>query len=433
VTGRAHSDETDAGGPGAGRSPSQWHRRVLLVSNGHGEAAIAGYVAQALTAGGADFAVEHMALVGGSGEAAGLVLVGPSREMPSGGLVANWNLRALTRDLRAGLGSLTFQQRRFLREWRQRCRGTVVAIGDIFCLWMALCAAPRPVFVATAKSDAVARHSSLECMLARRAAVVFARDPVTARSLAAAGVNARYEGNAMMDGTQPQGYDLGVNADAVRFGVLPGSRRPAIPAALAALERLKAIEELFRSRGRPVQAFVSVAPGVDVFEMVRAMREAAVDLAFPQPRAGEGAVARGRCGGLEIVVVRGAFGDLLAAAQVVLGQAGTANEQAAGAGRPVVAALEPNESPTKMSWYRMRQKRLLGEALLVLPGEPRAFAQGVVALVDDPARCARMAEEGRARMGGPGASVVIAKAIAAQALATGGPAAGTLRAGSDLP
>jgi uncharacterized protein (TIGR03492 family) len=132
----------------------------------------------------------------------------------------------------------------------------------------------------------------------------------------------------------------------------------------------------------------------------------------------DGVIASGRRENLELALVRDAFGDMLQAADIVLGQAGTANEQAAGYGKPVVAAAAPNEAPNKMQWYRMRQKRLLGDALLVLPSQPQSFAAEVVRLFDDPQRMRHMTEIGRQRMGRPGG----AQAVAAMALSIAGSA-----------
>lgn len=379
---------------------------ILLVSNGYGEAAIAGYIAHAIAGLAPGARLEHFPLVGHTGADAWPPGVGPQQDMPSGGLVANWNVRNLKADVRGGLVRLIVRQWRFLRA--QRRHDVTIAVGDVFCLAMALLARRPTIFVATAKSDDVSPHSWIERRIAHKAALAFARDERTARSLGASGVRVSYAGNAMMDGIQPGRFDLAPDSGAVRFAVLPGSRADAPHVAAAMLGRLRAIASLLEPQGRRVQAFVSVAPSVDAAALVSAL--ASEGWQMPDPPAGEGLIARVAQGSLEVALVRGAFGDVLAVSQVVLGQAGTANEQAAGAGRPVIAALEPGENPEKMLWYRMRQKRLLGDALLVLPSDKDEFARAVVALLADPTRLALMADVGHARMGGPGAAQTIAGA-----------------------
>lgn len=378
---------------------------ILLVSNGYGEMAIVGYIARAICAQAGAARIEHFPLVGRAPTGAWPEGVGPQAEMPSGGLIAYWNMRNLAADIGAGLGLLTLRQFRFLR--RQRQRDVIVAVGDIYCLSLSLLAARRPtIFVATAKSDYVAPHSSVELAIARRAKAVFARDEATAASMRAAGVAAVYAGNIMMDGTERTGIDLGVNSNALVIAVLPGSRADAAAAAAAHVGRLDAIAELMGRRGRTVQALVSIAPSVDAAAVRDAIRNAGMDLSPLTSDAG--VIASGRRNNLELSLVRNAFGDMIAASTIVLGQAGTANEQAAGCGKPVIAAAHPGEAPERMQWYRMRQKRLLGDALLVLAPQPQEFATEVVRLIDDPARMAHMADTGRRRMGSPGGAQEVA-------------------------
>src|ERR1017187_9579920 len=97
---------------------------VLLVSNGYGEAAIAGYLARAITGLDPGASIEHFPLVGRFPNSPGaLRSVGPQVEMPSGGLVAYWNMRNWARDAGAGLFALTLRQFSFLS--RQRARDVV--------------------------------------------------------------------------------------------------------------------------------------------------------------------------------------------------------------------------------------------------------------------------------------------------------------------
>jgi uncharacterized protein (TIGR03492 family) len=393
---------------------------ILLVSNGYGEAAIAGYLAAAIAARAPNATIEHFPLVGSfdtgrtNSTATTPRVVGPQAQMPSGGLIAYWNLRNLARDVRAGLLSLTMRQFAFLS--RQRGRTAVVAVGDVYALAASLWFARRPtVFVATAKSEHVASHSALERAIARRARVVFARDAATARALAAAGVPARYAGNLMMDGLATHGVDLGAIPEALHVGVLPGSRADAPANAAAAVRRLALVAGLLAPR--PVQALISAAPGVATDALLAACASAGATLA---PTGSEsGVVASGKAGLLEVALIAGEFGDLLADCDIVLGQAGTANEQAAGLGLPVIAS-SPMGDPASVGWYRMRQQRLLGDALLVLPDDDRRFADDFVALLRDPDRMRAMGEVGRSRMGGPGGANAVAEAVLALASQTPG-------------
>ncbi|HLJ83180.1 MAG TPA: lipid-A-disaccharide synthase-related protein [Candidatus Eremiobacteraceae bacterium] len=386
--------------------------RILFVSNGHGEMAIAGYIARAVAAARPNAVVEHLPLVGEPAQDSWPPAVGPRAAMPSGGLIAFWNLKNIVRDLRAGLGSLSVRQFAFLRRRRD---DAVVAVGDIYCVAACLLFARRPtVFVATAKSEYVAPHSGLECAIARRARIVFARDAATAQALERRGIHAVFSGNVMMDGLASEGLSLPASANAVRIAVLPGSRSDARANVSAAVRRLKLIAARLAPRGESVQAYISQAPTIAADELIAGVQ--AEGLTVECTGAAAGVMARASGENLEIALVGGALGDLLRASDIVLGQAGTGNEQAVGLGKPVVSAADVRRGrPESVGWYRMRQQRLLGDALLVLPTDDTTFADGVVALLDDSARRAKMSQAGRERMGGTGAARAIAEAVLAVA------------------
>lgn len=378
---------------------------ILLVSNGFGEAAIAGYIARAIRDLDPAAKMAHLPLVGTVSPDTWPPPVGPQRSMPSGGLVTNWNVRHVVKDLAAGLGRLSLQQSRYLS--KQATRDAIVAVGDVYCLALSSFFARRPsIFVATAKSDYVARHSALECAIARRAAVTFTRDEPTARSLRQAGVSARYAGNVMMDGLLPRGGIIKRTSGALHVAVLPGSRADAARNARMSALHLLTLGSLLAEQGRQVQAFFAPAPSVADADIAAAITEAGLPLSV-QPDVTRAVARRDN---LTIMIVPGAFADVLDAADIVFGQAGTANEQAAGLGKPLFAAAEPGERPDKMHWYRMRQKRLLGEALMVLPADPHGFVRGVMTALDDPAKLAQMSTAGRQRMGAQGGAAAVAAA-----------------------
>ncbi len=116
-------------------------------------------------------------------------------------------------------------------------------------------------------------------------------------------------------------------------------------------------------------------------------------------------------GGRAIVTAwSGAPGAMLSGALVVLGQAGTANEAAAADGIPVVAFEPPGAR--QHGWYRMRQRGLLGDAMLMISGNVADSARALERLLDDQAARDAMGAAGRERMGLPGGSAAIAAKIA---------------------
>ncbi len=378
--------------------------RLLFVSNGHGEAAIADRIARELLEIVPDAAIEHVALVG-QGSFANLIEVGPRRAMPSGGLIAMGNVRNIARDVGSGLIALTVAQYRFVRSARGKY-DAVVAIGDVYGLLMALAAGAPVVFVGTAKSVSVAPYGPFEERVLRRARAVFVRDDATAARLRTSGLDVEPAANVIVDLFAASGDARALNGFEPAIALLPGSRENAYEDARFLLH---VVGELARDNPA-LGAALSVAPGLDPARFAADARADGWDVAGADGaeipfvlRRNERSVVR---------AWRGALGGVLARATLVMGQAGTANEAAAAGGIPVVAFERGRDRKT--AWYRKRQSGLLGEALAILPGDERAVA-GVRDLLLDGARRERMGAVGRARMGAPGGARRIAQRIAAVA------------------
>jgi tetraacyldisaccharide 4'-kinase len=355
-------------------------KRVLFVTNGHGEAAIASRIAAAVRELG-PIQTEHFALVGEGFVEAGFPDVGPQRAMPSGGLVAMGNFRAFGRDLATGWLRLFVDQLRFLRAARA-AYDVVVAVGDTYGCALSRRVGRPLVFVGTAKSVYVAPYGALERRVIAAARRIFVRDEATADDLRAHGVPAEAPGNVIVDllGSDERYAWPGP----VRIALLPGSRERAY----ADGERLAVVADAVARRVPGTVVALSIAPNLDP------ARFAPVFARFPA-----------------IVPWHGPVGGILQEATLAIGQAGTANEAAAANGLPVVAFDVAGDR--RNGWYRMRQERLLGDAMAIVPGDPAAATDAIVALLGDPARLARMRAAGPERMGKPGGSAAIAAAIVA--------------------
>lgn len=354
---------------------------VLFISNGHGEAAIAARIAQEVRAL-AGVRTDHFGLVGERLGGADFPDVGPQRAMPSGGLVAMGNVRAFARDLGAGFLGLFARQIAFLRAARGRY-AAVVAVGDVYACALARLSRAPLAFVGTAKSVFVAPYGRGERFVLRGARRLFVRDEATAKDLRAHGLQAEAPGNVIVD-LLATGARVDWRAP-VRLALLPGSRDRAYADAL----RIADLVAELRASEAELDAVLSVAPNLDERGFVPALE-------------------RGR-----LRAWSGPLGALLHGATIAIGQSGTANEAAAAQGVPVVA-LELDDAP-RDAWYRKRQMGLLGDALLIVPGDPRRAADAVAALLADDTRRARMSAVGRERMGGPGGARAIAQAVAALA------------------
>lgn len=374
--------------------------RVLFVSNGHGEVAIAARLAAEVQARG-PIPCDHLALVGDFRYPSTMREVGPRQAMPSGGVIAMGNFRNVARDVRAGLVMHTLAQLRFLRGVR-RTYSVAVAVGDVFALIMALQAQARAtVFVGTAKSVYVAPYGRIEERVIAKADATFVRDAQTAQVLADHGIAAT-PANTIVDLYADPPDALDVPFDPL-LALFPGSREPAYDDAVF-LARV--MRDLSRSRAG-AGGVLSIAPGIDPQRMCAKLENDGWRIE-PTPGAlepfalydGESEVVR---------AWQGSLGAMLRRATLVLGQAGTANEAAAAQGIPIVAFARSGE--VRAPWYRMRQIGLLGEAMIVAPAQAQQAVRDVLALLDDPQRRERMGATGRERMGPRGSAPLIAARI----------------------
>jgi uncharacterized protein (TIGR03492 family) len=362
--------------------------RVLIVSNGYGEDAMGAVLGRALRKHGAEVLAYPLVGLGHAYQGEGIPVLDPRRTLPTAGFGFRTGWREAWEDLRAGWVSLTLVQRRTLQRQRGAC-DEVVAVGDLFCLWMAAATGIRPVYLPTAKSEYTEPHEPWELLLIRRwARHSFPRDPLTAERYRKAGLAAAYVGNLMMDCLEFGKEAFGYAPDEPVVLLLPGSRRDA-PANFRLLLQTAARVAAVHPE---VRWLCALSPTVDPTSLARA---AGAELL-------EGQMA---WGGLRVRITR-SFTDAANQATVVLGMSGTANEQAAGLGKPVVALPGPGPQFTRK--FLALQARLLGEALVPAEG-PEEAARAVLRLLANPEERARRGEAGRARMGPPGGADRLAR------------------------
>ena len=389
-------------------------KAVLFLSNGHGEDAIAGRLIDALQAQGlprAQMAGWAMVGHGAAYETRGITRIGPANLLPSEGF-GTLGLRPFLRDLRAGWIGTHRAQARFARALRGQYR-LLVAVGDVVPLLATHLARTPTAFVSCAKSayyDGRTGHTAPERWLMRRATAVFPRDALTADRLRAAGVANQAVGNPMMDGLTPTAAgwfcEPGQFREQGRLGLLmlPGSRGDATANAMALLMAVQGAAE-----GRFVALFACTG---------------AVDLAAISHEASAGRLGGWRASGLPVaearwldlshfaggraILARDVFPEMLMAAEFAIGMAGTANEQAMGHGLPLIVV--PGRGNQGVSYMRMK-RAFYGPAAIEVSRIETDLAPALDALLGDPERQAMMRAEGRARMGGPGASAAIATVI----------------------
>ncbi|MCC5899149.1 MAG: hypothetical protein JJU32_14710 [Phormidium sp. BM_Day4_Bin.17] len=408
--------------------------KLLCLSNGHGEDAIAVRILQQLQQHPQAPELAALPLVG-EGRAyqqlPEVPIVGPVKAMPSGGFVY-MDGRELWRDVRGGLLGLTWAQWRVVRKWGKQ-GGKILAVGDIVPLLLAWLSGAPYCFVGTAKSEyylrdeigPLQRRSWFEkleswsgcvylpweraLMRSKRCQAVFPRDGLTTERLQEMGIRAYNLGNPMMDGlTSKPVVPEGEQGRALTILLLPGSR---VPEAHRNWEQLlRAVDGVQQSQpNRPLTVLGAIAPGLDLDPFVRALdtygwqsttkRVSGVN----DDQAQRFSLNQGL-----LAISQNAFADCLRQADLAIALAGTATEQFVGLGKPAIAF--PGEGPQYTAAFAEAQGRLLGQSLIRVAG-PEQVAGIVQRLLQDPDWHQLIAENGRRRLGLPGAGERIAKDV----------------------
>ncbi|MEM9534884.1 MAG: lipid-A-disaccharide synthase-related protein [Cyanobacteria bacterium P01_E01_bin.45] len=380
---------------------------ILCLSNGHGEDRIAVQVAVELRQLGIDVSAMPIVGRGGAYQQEKISIVGPVRDtMPSGGfLYMDW--KQLLGDIRGGLASLTLQQMQAVRQFGARY-DLVLAVGDIVVQLLAYWSRRPYAFIGTAKSDyfivgdrgPYSWWNRLKLKLSKRhpltvyapwerwlmhpcrCLAVFPRDTLTASSLQQYGLPVFDMGNPMMDNLEPtaseqNGLLASIPTERPALLLLPGSRSP------EAYRNWSLMADVVRRLPDTVTNYAALAPQLDRDRLHDAWPG---ELSPP-------------------VTFQGHFAGCAQRADVVLGMAGTANEQCVGLGKPVVTM--PGAGPQFTYKFAETQRRLLG-ASVTLAKNPEEAAMAIQRAIGHPSDLTANATE---RMGTPGASRRIARKI----------------------
>ena len=295
---------------------------VIIISNGHGEDIIACNIAKALQDRDASVTLSAYPLVGEghSYTALNIPVKTSNTTFPSGGFIRS--VKDIYRDLSQGLLAHIKYQRSCIKK-AAKTADLVIAIGDIFCLWQARNSAHNTIFFPTAKSDTFMPHSMLEKRLIRRfSSLVFPRDTLTTESLKKAHINTQFHGNPMMDRLLDSN-PLDCPTPHPIIGILPGSRDEAY-------ENLAYISKIISRINTPVTPIAAISPSLDMQKL-----SAITNIAMTH-----------------------SFKPLINQARIIIGLAGTANEQAAFLGKPVLCfpGSGPQSTPTRFQ----EQQKLMG-------------------------------------------------------------------------
>jgi uncharacterized protein (TIGR03492 family) len=181
--------------------------------------------------------------------------------------------------------------------------------------------------------------------------------------------------------------------------LLPGSRALTSESFALQVDALRSLPAELRP-----DVFLAVAGSVSVDDLARQTGLKRTPMLSIEP-SDLGELSDGE---LTIHMARGgAMGNLLAASDLVLSQAGTATVQALGLGKPAITFVNPRDRRSRFTDEQM----LFGEARTVVAAEAPAIGAALRKLLTDEEERRRLANIGRQRIGGPGAMHAIIDAL----------------------
>ncbi|MGE5658012.1 MAG: lipid-A-disaccharide synthase-related protein [Actinomycetota bacterium] len=426
--------------------------KLLCLSNGHGEDAIAVRILQELQQYPHPPELAALPIVGEGAAYAQLPnipIIGPVQRMPSGGFIY-MDGRQFFRDLQGGLLQLTLAQFKTIRAWAKQ-GGVVLAVGDIVPLLFAWLSGATYAFVGTAKSEYYLRDEAGPLspkskgqswggwsgsvylpwerwlMSRRRCQAVFPRDTLTTERLQQFRIPAYDMGNPMIDGLVPEqpaatfyGGDLEwqERQRSLTVTLLPGSRAPEAYANWQLiLQAVSGLMEVFWERN--LLFLAAIAPALNQEVLRSSLESYGWRLESDATSQGGGSFLPSSITSsaffqspltftqrkATLVLTQHHFNDCLQQGDFAIAMAGTATEQFVGLGKPAIAI--PGSGPQFTPAFAEAQSRLLGPSLILVERSAQV-AEAIQTLLRDPDRLQLISDNGKRRIGKPGAAGRIA-------------------------
>jgi len=358
--------------------------RLLFITNGHGEDIVAAEIIKNIRA--ANLSIDVLPVVGRGDvfEKLKVNIIGPRKALPGGGFGLR-NFSYLIKDVFSGLIWKIASQIKLLRQSRGKY-SLVVGIGDIVPIFYSMLTGSRFIFIGVNKSSYYKKlafnYISLEKQLLKKNCLLtLVRDEKTAKDLKAYGIKIKFAGNPMMDMVQNIRRSGHRNIRGNKtIGFLPGTRDDAY---------------------KNIEDFNKVA-----WQIKRMDGRIALLMSLPD------SLDRKRISRIKLmrkISVTSDFNRVLSSSDIIIGLSGTANEQAAGLGIPVISF--PGRGAQYNFKFAKGQKELLGNALLLLPRQSDKIAAAALSLLHNRKLMGQMGSTGVQRMGKPGASAKMAGII----------------------
>jgi uncharacterized protein (TIGR03492 family) len=394
----------------------QTTKKVLFLSNGHGEDLNAIQIVKALRQQQPQLEIGAMPIVGYGNAYRNLNIniIGPTEALPSGGFVYTDRFKLLE-DIRSGLFTLLWRQIQAIRNYGKDCEA-IFAIGDVVVLLGAYLTG-KPYISFMVSSSAYYEHRMQYPLLtdwlvkSDRCRQIFTRDRYTAQMLNQQGYpKAMFVGFPAMDALEVTGKDLQLLPNLPLVALLPGSRLPEAGTNLQLLLDLAIATTPLFPHG--IQFCAAVTPNLCLPDATGTIpiQQLAAERGWEYHPTGYLTYPEHQ---IELRCIYDAFADILERCDLVAGMAGTAIEQAVGLGKPIIQI--PSAGPQFTYPFAEAQMRLLGVSVQTIGTKPATAetitqaAQAIHRTLEDREYLERCRENGLERIGGAGGGDAMAR------------------------
>lgn len=323
-------------------------KQFNFVSNGFGEDQIAATIATALRNHQPSAKIICTPIVGDGHyyTAAGFNVSITHKKLPSGGFLRSF--KSIVSDILNGLFLELFRSIKSIKK-NNESADVIICVGDVTCLLLgAIKRKNTPVFfLPTAKSSRFMPHSKLEyALIKKRAKHVFPRDNETTEDFIKNNIPASFFGNPMMDNLIAPG-NLKLTHSRHVITILPGSKNEAYQNTNFIVDLLPQLDIEYRQ----LPVIIALAPSIDTLQIKKQLMNKGwlcnSDDKFQHPKT------------KQVIILTHEFLDALTLAHVVIGLAGTANEQAHFLNKPLLTfrGFGPQASEERLK----EQAKLLGQ------------------------------------------------------------------------
>jgi uncharacterized protein (TIGR03492 family) len=324
--------------------------KIIFLSNGYGEDTISTYIIRELKNKINNIDISAFPLVndGEKYKQNNIKVIGPTKILKSSGISGFLNIKNFIIDIKDGLLNLILEQLNFLKEYKNKKNIYLVAVGDIYPLFLSVfenkLSKTNVIFIPTAKSYKTEPFNFIEIYLMSLVNANFVRDEITYLKLKNKLNNVYFLGNPVLDIEYLQlSEDINFINNII---ILPGRKQNCLNNLFYFIKAINLILNKIKTENilNFLPTFSIIVPDFYPINEIKNLIENELNQENKEK---------------VYLLSDKYYRYVLENSYLVWGQGGSANEQAAGYKLPVISFNENN-------WYRKRQKKLLNNCLILV-------------------------------------------------------------------